>query len=175
VDIKTWLLNLAAAFSKRPADRTLEIYQEKLTRWGLTPIEWDRAFDRITSELEAWPSLAQIYPYLRHASMDAVEQVPSFRTWKDAQGRVFAQRIGHQDSAPGPQTIERWRQEACTQEEGRKAFWEAFVAAGGDPSKADEYFRALSPDDEAKAAEDERRHLAHKVYEEPPIPEEVPF
>lgn len=112
--IQRFLINLAAAFSKRLSEATIDVYTERLIRWNLTPDQWSKALSKIVADMEKWPSLSQIYVYLRGVKYGSVQELtPIFRTWRDSHGKEWAQRTGDMCAvAPSDQDIERWKREA---------------------------------------------------------------
>ena len=72
----------------------------------------------------------------RSATRTKNQVEPRRRTWKDREGRPYAQKLsGWQATVPTREDLERWKQEACRTEEGIRIFREAYCKAGGDLSK----------------------------------------
>ena len=68
-----FLKELFACFTQYKVNElTQKVYLEKLSRWKLSPREWDGALDRIVADVKlregALPQLSEIYPYLKGQS-----------------------------------------------------------------------------------------------------------
>lgn len=170
--VERFIVNLSAACGRRVQKETAELYLGKLSRWSLTDDQWSRACSiMIDRGLDGMPQLPEIYATLkRMVSAVSVEQIPSWRTWRDDKGRVIAQKFGHQDGTPGPHTLEQWKREACSKMEARAAFREGFIAAGGDPAEVDKWQKALDAKDEPRRQSGRDRQLTPEPEES-----EVPF
>ena len=171
-----FIVNLAAACGRRVSPETSQLYLGKLSRWSLTDDQWSRACSLMIDRGldKSMPELPEIYSVLRQViSTTTVAQIPAWRTWKDDKRRTIAQKFGTQDATPGAQTLEQWKREACSREEGRKAFREGYLAAGGDPAKVDEMQRIVETPHEKLA----RPRAIGRDRQLPPEPEleEVPF
>ena len=140
--IPRFVSNLFAAFAKPMKRDTMDFYIERLGRWGLTDNQWSRALSWIVGDRDGFPTLAQIYPYLVRAKLGTRSEVEAvYRTWCDSDGRIWAQPTGQVRSVwPDRETMEQWRREACSTEEGKAAFWTAFREAAAEAKVRQEAF-----------------------------------
>jgi len=167
--VQRFVANLAAACGRRVSQEQSALYVDKLERQSLTDDQWSRVCSiMIDRGLEGMPQLPEIYSVIRHIqSATTVEQIPAWRTWRDKEGRTMAQKFGTQDATPGPQTLEQWKREACGKLEGRSAFREGFIKAGGNPAEVDGWQKALNAKDEPRRQSGRDRQVPEEA--------EVPF
>ena len=88
---------LVAAFSRWPAGKdTVDLYTEKLSKWTLSPVQWDRALDALIEahQDENLPGLQTIYTALRNASYAGRSGSSSNLGWVSFQhnGRSYSVR-----------------------------------------------------------------------------------
>lgn len=139
--------NLSAAFGKQLSPARFDLYVDKLSKWPLSDAAWARVTSIMIYELEVFPSIQQIVPYMKSAvkaagNLGDVE--PVFETWRDAEARPYAKRTGKFRSlVPSIHEVEQWKREACTPTEGKMAFIQAFEESGGNVARLDEILLSL--------------------------------
>ena len=154
--VRRLIINLSSATGKFIKPETSSLYESRLSRFPLTPTQWARVCSIAIYQFDSFPSLSQLYPVVRKVWGDNnIEQIPLWRTWRDADGRCYAQKIGTQDAYPGPHTIEQWKLEACTPEEGRAEFMRCYCEAGSNMAAITGIIANLAPEPVAVMDDDE--------------------
>jgi hypothetical protein len=70
-------------------------------------------------------------------------------------GKVYARKApGVRGTVPSDRDLEQWKREMATPDEGRKAFANAYIQAGGDLGQLEIMQRALIPDSQIEAMTD---------------------
>ena len=141
------LTNLQAAFGKKLTAERVAYYATRLMKWNLSEAAWSRVTSSIVSDLDTFPSISQIIPYLKSALKaggNLWDVEPVFETWRDAEDRPYARPTGRFRSlVPSVHEVEQWKLEACSQTEGKRAFIQAFEESGGNIAKLDEILLSL--------------------------------
>ena len=139
--------NLSAAFGKQLSPARFDLYVEKLSKWPLSDATWARVTSMMIYELEVFPSIQQIVPYMKSAvkadgGLGDVE--PVWGISKDEHGRTYARATGKFRSlVPSVHEVEQWKREACSPAEGKMVFIQAFEEAGGNVARLDEILLSL--------------------------------
>jgi len=144
MNLRTWVLDLAAATGHRISERQADIYVAEISHWRYSDPEWDELKSKIIRAFDRFPSIPQLIDYAKGVSLGRKGGDRAFR-WRESDG------VRSVEFLPGQRT----RQDPpCSVEVGRRLFADAFIKAGGCLDQLEAMQKALIPDSQIMAMTD---------------------